>query len=78
MVDFFFPVGAARVLPFYGTQPVASLPLGVPPFFSLPSVVSIQLKTWDFVELSQQEPYGDINVTAGVRERRSQFVRSVL
>eukprot|EP00752_Nemacystus_decipiens_P012358 g10955.t1 len=27
----------------------------------------LQLKTWDFVELSQQEPYGDINVTAGPR-----------
>ena len=25
-----------------------------------------QLKTWDFVELSQQESYGDIKVTPGV------------
>lgn len=29
-------------------------------------LVSYQLKTWDFVELSQRESYGDINVTAGV------------
>ncbi|CAN0342356.1 unnamed protein product [Ectocarpus sp. 6 AP-2014] len=27
----------------------------------------LQLKTWDFVELSQQESYGDIEVTAGPR-----------
>ncbi|CAN0079618.1 unnamed protein product [Scytosiphon promiscuus] len=27
----------------------------------------LQLKTWDFVELSQQESYGDIKVTAGPR-----------
>mmetsp|Transcript_13392 Transcript_13392/g.32256 ORF Transcript_13392/g.32256 Transcript_13392/m.32256 type:complete len:655 (+) Transcript_13392:91-2055(+) len=27
----------------------------------------LQLKTWDFVELEQPEPYGDIAVSAGVR-----------
>lgn len=26
----------------------------------------VQLKTWDFVQLSQEEAYGDIHVTAGV------------
>ena len=30
-----------------------------------------QLKTWDFVELSQKEAFGDIRVTAGVSERSS-------
>lgn len=28
--------------------------------------INVQLKTWDFVELSQEESYGDIKVTAGV------------
>jgi cohesin complex subunit SCC1 len=27
----------------------------------------LQLKTWDFIELDQPEPYGDIGITAGVR-----------
>ena len=27
----------------------------------------LQLKTWDFVELEQPEPYGDIAVSAGMR-----------
>jgi cohesin complex subunit SCC1 len=27
----------------------------------------LQLKTWDFVELDQPEPYGDIGISAGVR-----------
>ncbi|CAM9454686.1 unnamed protein product [Ascophyllum nodosum] len=31
----------------------------------------LQLKTWDFVELSQKEAFGDIRVTAGVSERSS-------
>ncbi|CAN0291957.1 unnamed protein product, partial [Discosporangium mesarthrocarpum] len=29
----------------------------------------LQLKTWDFVELGQAEPYGDISVTPAVRVR---------
>ena len=27
----------------------------------------LQLKTWDFIELDQPEPYGDIDITPGVR-----------
>lgn len=27
----------------------------------------LQLKTWDFVELDQPEPYGDIDISAGLR-----------
>jgi cohesin complex subunit SCC1 len=27
----------------------------------------LQLKTWDFIEIDQQDPYGDIDISAGVR-----------
>jgi cohesin complex subunit SCC1 len=27
----------------------------------------LQLKTWDFIEVDQQEPYGEINISPGVR-----------
>jgi cohesin complex subunit SCC1 len=27
----------------------------------------LQLKTWDFIEIDQQDPYGDIEISAGVR-----------
>ena len=27
----------------------------------------LQLKTWDFIELDQNEPYGDITITPGIR-----------
>lgn len=27
----------------------------------------LQLKTWDFIELDQSEPYGDITITPGIR-----------
>jgi cohesin complex subunit SCC1 len=27
----------------------------------------LQLKTWDFIEIDQQDPYGDIEISAGLR-----------
>jgi cohesin complex subunit SCC1 len=27
----------------------------------------LQLKTWDFIEIDQQDPYGDIGITPGLR-----------
>ena len=27
----------------------------------------LQLKTWDFIEIDQQDPYGDIDISAGMR-----------
>jgi cohesin complex subunit SCC1 len=31
----------------------------------------LQLKTWDFVELDQDEPYGDMSISAGTRFHES-------